>query len=32
LVAELNKIIFNALYTWIAAHNCFIFSRFYNFF
>jgi hypothetical protein len=30
-VAELKKIIFNALYVWIAAHNSLIFSSFSNF-
>jgi hypothetical protein len=30
-VAELKKIIFNALYAWIAAHNSLIFSSFSNF-
>jgi hypothetical protein len=30
-VVELKKIIFNSLYTWIAAHNSFLFSSFSNF-
>jgi hypothetical protein len=30
-VEELKKIIFNSFYTWIAAHNCFLFSSFSDF-